>query len=223
MGDIWGYETLSLFQSSEEIQGAPSQKKINSGVWYPGDVRYKDLNNDGEISPGTNTLADPGDRKIIGNSTPRYQFGISMNSSWKNFDFNLFFQGVGKRDFWTNDKFYWGQMLLDGVGTWNSYKNSWTKENTNAFFPGYRYFTGNNQVQTRYLQNAGYIRLKSLALGYSLPGNITNKIKIEKLRIYLTGQNLWEKTSVIKTLDPELMTGIYPIMRSYALGLQITL
>jgi len=145
-----------------------------------------------------------------------------MNATWKNFDLNLFFQGVGKRDFWTDDKFYWGQIKLDGVGTWDSYKNSWTSKNTDAFFPGYRYFDGNTQVQTRYLQNAAYLRLKNLTLGYTFPTNHIVKFKIEKARIYFTGQNLWERNKVIDTLDPETINGTYPIMRSYALGLQIT-
>ncbi|MGV8138258.1 MAG: TonB-dependent receptor [Mangrovibacterium sp.] len=222
MGEIWGYETMGLFQSAEEIAEAPSQRKINSGVWYPGDVRYKNLDGDEEIFTGTNTVADPGDRKIIGNSTPRYQFGINMNASWKNFDLNLFFQGVGKRDFWTDDKFYWGQMKLDGTGTWHSYENSWTTEHRDAFFPGYRYFDGNTQVQSRYLQNAAYVRLKNLTFGYTLPVNLTKQIKIEKARVYFSGQNLWERTKVVDTLDPETINGTYPIMRSYALGLQVS-
>ena len=222
MGEIWGYETMGLFQSKEEIAAAPSQNKIYGGAWYPGDVRYKDLNNDGIISTGAATVDNPGDRKIIGNNTPRYQFGINMNAAWKNFDLNLFFQGVGKRDFWTSDKFYWGQISLDGVGTWNSYENSWTPENTNAFFPGYRNFDGNTQVQTRYLQNAAYVRLKNLTFGYTLPVKITKQIKIEKARIYFSGQNLWDKSNVIKTIDPETINGTYPIMRYYALGLQIS-
>ena len=222
MGEIWGYETQGLFQSQAEIAEAPSQKKINSGIWYPGDVRYKNLNGDTEISTGSGTVKNPGDRKIIGNNTPRYQFGINMNAEWNNFDLNLFFQGVGKRDFWTDDKFYWGQIQFDGVGTWDSYKNSWTSKNKDAFFPGYRYFAGNTQVQTRYLQNAAYVRLKNLTLGYTFPANLTEKIKIEKARIYFTGQNLWERSKVISTLDPETINGNYPIMRYYALGLQIS-
>jgi len=223
MGEIWGYETMGLFQSAEEITGAPSQKKLNSGVWYPGDVRYKNLDDDeSEIYIGSNTAEDPGDRRIIGNNTPRYQFGIDMNASWKNLDLNLFLQGVGKRDFWTNDKFYWGQILLDGVGTWYGYENSWTPQNKDAFFPGYRYFTGNTQVQTRYLQNAAYIRFKNLTLGYTIPANITRKVTIEKARVYITGQNIWEATKIIKTLDPETVNGNYPIMRSYAFGIQVS-
>ncbi len=222
MGEIWGYKTMGLFQSAEEIAEAPSQKKINSGVWYPGDVRYENLDGDEEIFTGSNTASDPGDRKKVGNNTPRYQFGISMNAEWENFDLNLFFQGVGKRDFWTDDKFYWGQMKLDGTGTWHSYENSWTTEHRDAFFPGYRYFDGNTQVQTRYLQNAAYIRLKNLTIGYTLPVTLTKQIKIEKARVYFSGQNLWEKTKVIDTLDPETINGTYPVMRSYALGLQVS-
>ncbi len=222
MGEIWGYETMGLFQSREEIIEAPSQSNINSGIWYPGDVRYKNLDGDDNIFTGSNTVDNPGDRKIIGNNTPRYQFGINMNAEWKNFDLNLFFQGIGKRDYWTDDKFYWGQMKLDGTGTWYSYENSWTTEKTDAFFPGYRYFDGNTQIQTRYLQNAAYFRLKNLTLGYTFPAKLTKRASIEKARIYFSGQNIWEWTDIVSTLDPETVDATYPMIRSYALGLQIS-
>ncbi|MBC9796543.1 TonB-dependent receptor [Sinomicrobium sp. FJxs] len=220
LGDIWGYETAGIFQSEEEIEAAPSQELLNSR-WFPGDVRYKDLNGDGEIGPGENTLENSGDRKIIGNSTPRYQFGLNMNAFWKNFDLNIFFQGVGKRDFWLGHNMYWGGMA-GSSGTWDVYNNTWTPERTDAYFPAYKNKGANRQVQTRYLQDASYIRLKNLALGYTLPKEVSQKIKVEKLRLSASAYNIWEYTKVPDLFDPELMSADYPMMRSFALGLQVT-
>jgi TonB-linked SusC/RagA family outer membrane protein len=224
MGEIWGYVTEGLFQSFDEIAAAPSQSKISGAEWRPGDVRYKNLDDDAsEIFWGSDTADDPGDRKIIGNNTPRYSFGVTMNGTWKGFDLNLFWQGIGKRDVWTDDGFLWGQMINSRyTGTWAVYEDSWTPQRTDAHWPGYRAFDGNRETQTRYLLNASYIRLKYLTLGYTAPQRITKKAGIEKVRIYFSGQNLWEKTGVPKTLDPELINTTYPIMRSYSLGLQIT-
>ncbi|UGU16664.1 TonB-dependent receptor [Sinomicrobium kalidii] len=220
MGEIWGYETAGIFQSEKEIEAAPSQHLLNS-QWFPGDIRYEDLNGDGEIGPGENTVENPGDKKVIGNSTPRYQFGLNMNAFWKNFDLNIFFQGVGKRDFWIGDRMYWGG-LAGATGTWDVYNNSWTPERTDAYFPAYKNKGANRQVQTRYLQDASYIRLKNLALGYSLPDEVTEKLNIKKLRVSASAYNIWEYTDVPDLFDPELMSANYPMMRSFALGLQVT-
>ncbi|MFV0248111.1 MAG: SusC/RagA family TonB-linked outer membrane protein [Tenacibaculum sp.] len=220
MGEIWGYETHGLFQTQREIDTAPDQSLLNSN-WFPGDVRYKDLNGDGEISPGSNTLEDPGDRKIIGNSTPRYQFGFNLNIAWKSFDFNLFLQGVAKRDFWISDSMFWG-VIAGGTGTWEVYDNSWTPERTDAFYPAYKNKGANRLAQTRYLHNASYTRLKNIALGYSLPIYIAERINISKLRLYLSGYNLWEYTQVPSIFNPENMSANYPLLRSIAIGLQVT-
>ncbi|WP_299584598.1 TonB-dependent receptor [uncultured Sunxiuqinia sp.] len=221
MGEIWGYETVGIFQTSQDIENAPDQSKVNSGVWRPGDVQYANLNDDEVIDTGLNTVDDPGDRRIIGNSTPRYQFGLNTDLSWKNFDFNMFWQGVGKRDYWISSPFYWG-MISGGTGTVWGLNNSWTEDNPNAFLPAYKSAGKNMQVQTRYLQNAAYGRLKNLTLGYTVPKNITEKIDVSKARIYLSGYNLLEITKIPDVFDPEVMTGTYPMMTSYILGLQVT-
>ncbi|MGK6349960.1 TonB-dependent receptor [Parapedobacter sp. DT-150] len=220
-GELWGYETYGLFQSQEEIDGAPSQNKLNSGVWYPGDVRFVDLNGDEEISSGASTLADPGDRRIIGNSTPRFRFGLNMNAAWKNFDVNVFFQGVGKRDYWIGSNLLWG-ATNGGVGTWEIYDQSWTPERTNAFYPAYGGKSTNVTTQTRYLQNAAYIRMKNLSIGYTLPESLSRKASISRARLYAAGLNLWEYTKVPEVFDPEMMSADYPMLRSLSLGLHVT-
>jgi TonB-linked SusC/RagA family outer membrane protein len=219
IGEIWGYETYGIFQSQDEINNAPTQKLISSGLWFPGDVRYKDLDGNNEITPGNSTLGNTGDKEIIGNNTPRYQFGLNSNFSYKNFDLNIFMQGVGKRDLWINNNLYWG---AGSTGTWETYNNSWTSERTDAFYPAYKNAGRNRQVQTRYLANGAYLRLKNLAVGYSIPKSLTDKIKLQRVRVSASAYNLFEFKSVPKTFDPELVGMNYPIIRSFAFGIQAT-
>jgi hypothetical protein len=231
MGAIWGYETVGLFQSDEEIASAPSQNLIYS-QWSRGDVRYKDLNGDGKIDWGKNTLDDPGDRKVIGNNTPRYSFGVNMNAEYKGFDATLFLQGVGKRDFWTGDTdLFWGIV----GSTWfdNGFiqqYDRWSENNPDGYYPKY-YFSGqmskNMQTQTRYLSNAAYLRVKNLQLGYSLSAPLLKYINCQKLRFFVNVENLATLTKMIKSIDPELTYGrsdgkSYPLQRTWACGLNIT-
>ena len=101
MGDIWGYQVEGIAQSDEEMNDWLANNKPSWGSnWAAGDVMYKDLNGDKKVNNGENTYDNTGDLTVIGNSMPRYRFGITMDASWKGFDFLLFLQGVGKRDFW---------------------------------------------------------------------------------------------------------------------------
>lgn len=223
MGEIWGYETFGFFQSEEEIAEAPSQSFISSSRWYPGDIRYTDLNNDGKIDQGEGTVTNSGDKKVIGNSSPRYQFGITGGLSWKNFDFSIFFQGVAKRDIWTTDHATWG-YISGGTPLWNVYKDSWTPENRDAYYPLHVPGSAKNIVtQSKYLQNAAYIRLKNLSLGYNIPQKILQKILVERCRIFFSGENLFEISGLHnKKMSPELLTAAYPLTRSYSLGIQVS-
>jgi TonB-dependent starch-binding outer membrane protein SusC len=222
-GEIWGYETVGTFQTAADVANAPSQSLINSGVWYPGDIQYRDLSGDNKIGPGAGTLADHGDRRIIGNNTPRYQFGLNSNVSYKGFDLNLFFQGVAKRDFWVSNLFYWGLIRSSrSVGTYDVYNNSWTPERPDAFYPAYKPKRANIQEQTKYLQNAAYLRLKNISLGYTFPKKLIQAAGVNNLRVYASAYNIWELTNAPKIFDPETLSEDYPMIRSYALGLQLT-
>ncbi len=111
IGEIWGYETVGLIRTQEDadrINQSKSQNFINAQVWRTGDVMYRDLNNDGLINNGKNTVSDHGDLRIIGNNTPRYQFGITLSADYKGFDFMAFFQGTAKRDLWLTGNMFWG-------------------------------------------------------------------------------------------------------------------
>lgn len=227
LDEIWGYTSNGLFQSQAEIDSHPSQSAIWGGRWEPGMTRYEDINNDGEVGPGKTTLDDHGDLKIIGNQTPRYTFGITVGAGWKNFDFDMFWQGTGKRDYWTSS-----EQFFPFSDEWNTPQsltanNYWTENHTDAFFPKLslgKLNGANRQVSTRYLQNAAYGRLKSIMLGYSIPKSILSKVGIQKLRFYIQGENLLTITPMKKWADPEILGNMtYPIQKKYTIGLNITL
>ncbi len=251
VGEIWGYTTEGFFSSQEEILKHPSQKlflSTSSGQIFPGDIKLKDVNGDGVISPGTNRLDDPGDRKIIGNSSPRYNYGISLGGDWNNFFFSVFFQGVGKQDWWpsTEAGVFWGQYNrpYNKLPSWHM-DNHWTETNPDAYLPRYVSRLANRsggilrEVQSKYLQNVAYIRLKNVQLGYTLPANLVSKIKLNNARVYVSGENLWAWSPLYrltKDLDVE-STGPsdqeftssnagdgynYPMLKGVTFGLSVT-
>ena len=237
IGEIWGYETVGIFQSAAEVAEAPDQSKIGSN-WREGDIRYADLNGDGEISPGNNTLDNPGDRTIIGNSTPRYSFGVNLDLNYKAFSLTTFFQGIGKRDYWPASG-NWVPFFPFNAGHVENYfiTDTWTEDNRDAYFPAAHISTNTKQnveVQSRYLQQASYIRLKNLTLSYRLPTAALQKIGLGGAQIYVAGMNLWEASGMRKPLDPEqIHTNVlsgenfngaqeYPLQRIYSFGANVT-
>lgn len=229
MGDIWGYETVGIFQSQEQADAAFSQDKISGENWGAGDVQYADLDGDEIISYGTNTLDNPGDRRIIGNNTPRYAFGFTGDVAYKAFDLSFFIQGVAKRDAWIGSNYFWG---ING-GEWQSspfdvHNDRWTADNPNGYFPKF-YLSGQNdknqQTQTRYLQNAAYLRLKNLQVGYTVPKTLLERAGFSRARIYLSVDNVFTVTDLISTMDPELSIGdakIYPLQRTFSMGVNLS-
>ncbi len=210
LGEIWGYETEGFFTSEEDIKNHADQSLYfasNSGTWLPGDIKFKDLNGDGKIDYGTNRVGDSGDRKVIGNSTPRYTYSVNLGADWNGIFFSAFFQGVGKQDWWpgTDNALFWGQynrpynnIPASMIG------NIWSEDNTDAYFPRYRGYVALQStrelsvVQTKYLQNVAYIRLKNLQLGYNFPKKWTEKAKMQAARIYISAENLWAWSPLYK-------------------------
>ncbi|WP_316820228.1 TonB-dependent receptor [Pedobacter gandavensis] len=229
MGEIWGYQTAGFFKTAEEVAAAPSQSKIDGNQWTPGDIRYVDLNGDGIIDAGTNTLKNPGDRKIIGNSTPRYSYGLNVDANWKGFDAMIFIQGVGKRDAAIGGNYFWGIVGDEWQSSlFTPNLDRWTVDNPNGYYPKY-YMSGQNnkntQTQTKYLQNAAYMRIKNVQLGYTIQKPLLDRLSISKLRFYLSIENLATFTKFNKSLDPELTLNegkVYPLQRSYSAGLSVT-
>lgn len=242
LGNIYGFVTEGIAKTDEEMKAhieKVDQSTLGSN-WAAGDIMYKDLNGDGTISWGAWTLNDHGDQKVIGNSTPRYLFGIDANASWKGFDLRVFFQGVMKRDYWTDSRYMFGTY---GYGVWYTTPitdvadyfrdaNSWSVvnglqgENLNSYYPRPTYSDKNIQRQTRYLQDASYIRLKNLQLGYTLPKSVVDKLGLETLRVFFSGENLWTGTSLVKQFDPETIGTYYgngyPLQATFSFGLNVT-
>lgn len=243
LGEIWGYETIGIAKTQEEMDthlaSLPNggQNALGSN-WSAGDIMYADLNGDGKISTGSNTLADPGDRKVIGNNTPRYLFGLDLSADWKGFDFRAFFQGVLKRDYWQGSFYFWGAHddiwwsagLVEHADFFLAEPYEAFDANTDAYYPRPLWKEGqkNRQVQTRYLQDASYIRLKNVQLGYTLPATLTQKINIQKLRFYISGENLLTFTKMADMFDPETVGGgsnngnAYPLSRTISVGMNLT-
>lgn len=244
INEIWGYETVGLAKTDEEMAqhiAKVDQSALGSN-WAAGDIMYKDVNGDGRISSGNYTITDHGDLKLIGNSTPRYFFGIDLNASWKGFDVRAFFQGVMKRDYMLNDNPFmfgfasngnWWAAGIEGVEDYFRNEDSWSvqngyqAENLNAYLPRVNGGGKNLQSQTRYLLNAAYMRLKNFQIGYTLPQKLTSNWGINNLRLYFSVENLFTLTSLPKQFDPELLgydsNNGYPLSRTVSFGLSITL
>ena len=229
IGEYWGYETNGLIQTEEQLNQLCDQS-LFYGNWNLGDVSYKDQNGDGIINYGDNTKDNHGDLKIIGNNTPRFQFGLTTGFNWKNLDVSLFFQGVAKRDLWLDGTMFYGLTGGYGSQVWESTLDYWSSNNTDAYFPR-PYHTSeinkNRQVSDQYLQNAAYVRLKNMQIGYTLPHSILSKCKLSRLRLFLTGENLFTISGINENFDPEVATGgwgsgkIYPLMRTFSCGINL--
>ena len=248
-GDIWGYTVDGFFATDEEAASYPVDQKIVNNIinasagsekgLKAGDLKYVDLNGNGKIDIGENTADDPGDRRIIGNSKPRYQYGINLGFNWMGFDFSMFFQGIGKIDWYpgADARSFWGPYARPYMTfiPKDFHTLYWTEENPDAYFPRPRGYIAMNTeralgaVNTKYLQNIGYCRLKNLTVGYSLPQTWMKKANIDGIRVYFTGENLGYFAPGLHSdyIDPEMaMTNgnlrIYPWQKTFMFGVDIT-
>jgi hypothetical protein len=224
VGEIWGYETGGILQAEDLVLNGNQYifyGPRHSSNLYPGDPWLKDLNGDGIINTGSNTVDNPGDRRVIGNSLARYKYGLTLGASWKGLDLNILFQGVGKRDAWISSTSYWGGGTNNAGSKW-MYERSWKPDQTDAAFPRYRSTAGAPSTQTGWLVNGAYLRMKQLVLGYTVPASLTKKLRMEKLRFTASGYNLFEISEIPSILDPDQLSDAYPQKRTIAIGAQIT-
>ena len=220
LGAIWGMETGGFFKTDVEA-AALDQKNISGRKRQAGDIWFVDQNGDNKIARGKQTLEDHGDMKIIGNNTPRYSFGFRPNISWKGFDLDIFMQGVAKRDMWIS-----GMYFLDAYNNeWGIQgkiiSDYWSPTNLDAQYPRPLVTGGTDvqAVQTRFLQNAAYMRLKQLTFAYTIPLQLSKKLGVQRMKVYFSGNNLWEATKMVKIVDPEQNSAIsYPLNRSLSFG-----
>lgn len=274
-GDIYGYVTDRLYQKEDFvyndagdiqkvwiiIDGVAKETHMLTGenpvyqtyledgkqivIFSPGDVKYKDLNGDGYITPGKGTIGDPGDRKVIGNSTPRYEYGLRLGADYKGVDLSIFLQGVGKRKIWGS-----GQLAIPGYNAKEGAMPNaiatdyWREDRINAFYPRAWDLGGSDtgysmQIQSKYLLNMAYMRIKNITVGYSLPIEILKKVYLSKARIYVSLENFFtfDKLRGLP-IDPEAISGYSmfnssnynlgrtgtgaPLFKSASVGLQLT-
>lgn len=211
MNSIFGLQAEGFFQSDEEIQKSATQY----GTLAPGDIKYKDQNGDGVINQN--------DYVILGGTIPRYTYGAHFNASWKNFDANIFFQGVGKAD----GLIYGGGLMpfyvtSAGGTVQQMYTDSWRPDNTDAAYPRLVFGGSNNQqVSSFWMKNAAYLRLKNVQLGYTLPKQLASKLKMQSFRVFASAYNFFTWDKFWKGYDVETNVGTagnYPIVKVFSFG-----
>ncbi len=240
LGDIWGYTTVGIAKTDAEMNNhLKNNNPVWGSNWKAGDIMYKDLNGDGKVNRGAETLEDHGDLTVIGNSTPRYNFGIDFDAQYKGFDVRVFLQGTAKRDVVVGGPYFSGA----NSGLWQSagfqqhldyFRPADTKSifgpNVDSYYPRPLFSSGwkNFETQTHFLQNGAYMRVKNIQLGYTVPAELTKTIGINKLRVYVSGENLFTFTKMSDIFDPETTGGswgngkIYPLSKIYSFGMSLT-
>jgi TonB-dependent starch-binding outer membrane protein SusC len=220
LGTFRGYRNDGIFQNVDEVNAS-----LQKATAKPGDIRYKDVDGNGVFNSN--------DQEILGNALPSFIGGFDNNVTFGGFDFRLFFQFTQGNTLLNYTKFFAEGM--NGVfGQTQGVLNRWTPTNTNTNVPRAVWGdpSGNRRVSERFLEDGSYIRLKTVSLGYNLPKSIIQKIKLDKVRIYVQGQNLWTATKY-SGLDPEVNTFntsntalgtdflTFPQPRTYTIGLNI--
>jgi TonB-linked SusC/RagA family outer membrane protein len=246
VGEIWGLTSDRLIQSNDVVSSTGlivngvDYSAIRSGVFKfgAGDVMYNDINNDGVINRGAGTATDSGDLTVIGNTTPHYQYSFRIGANLYGFDIDLFFQGVGSRQYWTTSDmvlpFYNRTDAMYGQMT-----DYWTPDNTDAYFPnpyvGHAtnafgtYAPGSNNfvAQSRYLLDMSYLRFKNMTIGYSIPKELIQRIRMDKIRLYVSGLNLATFKDSKLPVDPEIDEAeaqwgrTFPYSKTWSVGLQL--
>ena len=226
LGEIWGFRTAGIFRDNAEANAWATDSYHKNGSnfrAYAGDLKFLDLNGDGKIDYGKGTLDDHGDLDRIGDITPRYQYGVNLDFKWNGIGLSMFFQGVGKRDWYpmVETAYFWGQYNRPYCGylmktqTGDNYAQidysteNWTVVNydKNPYWSRRVGYCANRNVgpltveNDHYLQNAAYIRLKNLTVDYSFPKKLVNKIGMQGARVYCSMENLWTWSPMFKHTD----------------------
>ncbi|HEY2581363.1 MAG TPA: TonB-dependent receptor [Mucilaginibacter sp.] len=240
VGEFYGYKSLGIFQTQAQIDALNANAKAKGFAAYqqtvtqPGDRYFADVNGDGTVNAN--------DQVSLGSPIPKFFGGFTMDATYKAWDFNAYFYGV-----YGNKIFNFQESQLESfqnrsfVGieniSENYLQNAWTPSNhsnTYARITTNDDVIGSNVASSAYIQNGSFLKLKNLAVGYTLPTDLTRKISVTKVRVYVSAQNLFTITSYTG-LDPEIGvqggnatqngvdTGVYPSSKFYTIGLNVTL
>ena len=212
IGTMYGWETDGLFQNQAEVDAHASQHPVTG----PGDIRYVDQNEDGVINEA--------DRVPIGNDMPAFTFGSNWTAAWKGIDASLFFQGAWNVDYWVQGALVEGPFWENYTTT--AWLDRWTPDNPGGKMPKPTLRqTHNHQASDYWVYDASYLKVKNAQLGYTLPESLTGRFNANRVRIYLSGQNLLTFTkSDDLVLDPEAPSGranIYPQTRTVSIGASV--
>lgn len=247
LGEIWGFVTDGLFQSTEEAQAYASEVDLSyinnrvTGGWQAGDLKFLDLNGNKKLDIGSNTVNDPGDRKILGNSLPSLSYGINASLRWFGVDVSVFFQGTGNHYWYPTGQAmqFWGPFSYPYLTYLQKdfLKDVWAEDNPDAYFTRPMAYSATSGplslVNDRYLQNIRYMRFKNLTVGYTIPTALTKKIGVDQLRVYFSGENLcyWSPLKKhTKYIDPEAAidrddaynNAYYPWQKTFMFGVDVT-
>lgn len=207
---LYGYESMGLFQSDDEVKNAPFQNSNTKA----GDIRYKDINGDKKI--------DANDRVVLGDPYAHYLFGFKISMEYKGFDFSMFFQGIGKKDRIITDNFI--RPFYDST-IFEHQLDYWTPENKDAKYPrilNKEDANHNYQYSDHWKINAGYLRMKNLSFGYNFPNSWVENIGLERLRLYFSANNLFTISDFVPGLDPESSSSTsYPFAKTFSFGLNV--
>ena len=239
-------DSATLNTINQGPDGTHSQHVIHEGDWGFGDIMYADINGDSIVGYGEKTLDDPGDLSVIGNQTPDFSFSFTLRAGWKGFDIRTHWVGEGPSE-WApsmRDGYpakyqinmikmkFWGTSYNDSeLPVYETHKDHWTPENPDAYWPRPHFAHSlaatdrrsafrNTQVQTKYLQNGAYLKLRNIQIGYSLPLKWLERIKFSRARIYVSGENLLTFTN-LKIFDPEDKGMAYPLQKVYSAGINV--
>ena len=246
LGEIWGYEFDRYYTVDDFVEGTlkttaageltggtlkDGVPKFRGTTPNPGDYMYKHPDANGEIWASSNTADDPGSQRIIGNDSYRYVYGISADASWKGFSLSILLQGVGKRDVWLKNNTMIPYNTNWFIGLFEHQLDYWTPDNANALYPriyqSAGYNTGTNtQVNDRLLMDASYLDIKSVVLSYDLPKALISKILLDKVTVFVNGENLWSFNHFPEGVHPDSKIrgegSTYPVMRMFTGGINIT-
>jgi len=219
INSYYAYRSDGIFQNAAEVASGPHLEGVTP---KPGDIRYLDKNGD--------KIINASDRFVLGNPFPRYSFGFNYSINFKGIDFSMFWQGVGQRSVWLRGESVEAFHNNNEGPVFDFHIDRWTPQNPNASYP--RLTVGsestNNAAKSDFwIQNGAYIRLKNIQLGYTIPQSLTRKVGVQRLRLFLSGENLLTLSKMVGGWDPETTATsggrIYPVSTVTSFGLNLTL
>lgn len=214
IGSFYGYKALGLFRDAEDVKNSAKRTSKDQ----PGDIKYEDLNDDGKI--------DGDDRQIIGVDFPKWTGGLNLGLTWRDFDLSIFFQGAFDVQSYLSEEAAFS--FFNSANAMDRHLDRWTPTNLNASYPR---ITNSDQINYEksdfWLQDASYIRLKNVSLGYNLPKKAVNAIGLQNIKVTFSGENMltFYMNNQFRDFDPESGSGrgyIYSNLMKFSLGLKVT-